>query len=476
MSRNVILFELNEVPWRVVDDYVEHNPDSVLARTLPRSVCFDTVAADLGHLSPWTTWPTLHRGVNGEMHMIGDLGQDHTKADAAYPPIWELLHDAGVPVGVCGSLHSFPPPKDLQDYSFYLPDAFATDPVAHPAELSDFQLFNLKMARESARNVDTSVPVKDALKVLAKSAVLGIRPQTYAALAVQLVAERRRPSQSTRRRTFHALLAFDVYLKQLRTTRPAFSTFFSNHVASAMHRYWAATYPGDYKKLMLGPDWIERFRDEIPWAMDQANAMVGRLVKFVDANPEYQLWIASSMGQGPTIARPLETTVYLTDFMKFMSALGLPEDRGWERRPAMLPQANVVVEDEFRERFEAGLDTLKLRGKPVRYRKTDAGFYSMDFGQHNLHSFQTPVRFRSDRHSLVSFGLSAVEIADRSDTTAYHVSGGILAVYDGADRSNRPTVRSSVSTLSIAPALLKNFGVAPRDYTVSGEELAGVFA
>ena len=76
MCRKVVLFELNEVPWRIVDDHVAQHPGSNFARALERSHQYEAVAADRGHLSPWVTWPSLHRGVNDQRHMIGDLGQD----------------------------------------------------------------------------------------------------------------------------------------------------------------------------------------------------------------------------------------------------------------------------------------------------------------------------------------------------------------------------------------------------------------
>ena len=243
MRRAIVLFELNEVPWEILDDYVAARPGSELARVLDRSHSFTSMAADRGHLSPWTTWPTLHRGVNDERHMIASFGQDRSEADRRFPPVWTLLHDAGVSAGVCAPLHSYPVPDDLGSYAFYLPDPFASEPVAHPPDLVEFQRFNLAMSRESARNVDTHIPRKDALAVVRHSRRLGIRPATYAALARQLLAERRRPAMSNRRRTYQSVLLFDIFARQLRRSRPRFSTFFTNHVASAMHRYWRPTAP-----------------------------------------------------------------------------------------------------------------------------------------------------------------------------------------------------------------------------------------
>ena len=475
MRRRIILFELNEVPWRIIDEYVEANPGSHLARVLTSSRQFTSITADRGHLSPWTTWPTLHRGVNDEQHMIGGFGQDRSAADKQFPPVWELLRSAGVSVGICGTLHTYPTPQDIEAYSFYLPDTFASEPTAFPDELATFQAFNLKMARESARNVDTGVPVGDALKVLKKTPAIGIRPQTYAALAAQLIGERRKPWLSTRRRTFQAVLAFDLFMKQLADRRPSFSSFFSNHVASAMHRYWAAAYPSDYDDLQLGADWMDKYREEVPWAMAQADAMIGRLAAFCDAHPEFQLWIASSMGQGATTAQPLETQIYLNDVPAFMQALGLPRDGGWEIRPAMLPQRNVHVEDRYADDFEAGLGRVTIGGGPLTY-KRDGGFFSIDFGQANLHDRPDAVTLAGQVTPIAELGLEIVEIEDRSDTTAYHIPEGILSVYDPTDRAAKPAVRPEVSVLAITPALLENFGVPVRDYMQPSGDLAGVFA
>lgn len=471
MRRKVVLFELNEVPWRIVDDHVARHPGSALAKALERSHQYEAVAADRGHLSPWVTWPSLHRGVNDERHMIGDLGQDRAKADQLYPPIWRVLRDEVAGVGVCGSLHSFPPPDDMTSYSFYLPDTFATSHEAHPAPLSTFQGLNLAMARDSARNVDRSIPPRAAARLMARSRELGIRSSTYRAILGQLASERRNSCRSTRRRTFQAVLGFDVYSHQLERTRPAFSTFFSNHVASAMHRYWAATYPGDYDELGLPAAWIDRYREEVPWAMCRAEQMIAWLVAFADRNPEYQIWIAASMGQGPTLARGLETAVYLKDLRTFMTRLGLPED-GWEQRPAMLPQTNVMVAEGLSERFESQLRGLRMVDQPIHFRQSATGFFSMDFGHPNMHKRPTPLRYEGRRHALADFGLEAVEIEDRSDTTAYHVPEGVLIVYDPSATTSGE--RERVSALSVAPALLRTFGLRPLDHMESGDELQAV--
>ena len=466
MDRKVVLFELNEVPWCVVDDHISRSPSGSLARILRRCRQYVSVTPEAGHLSPWRTWPTVHRGVPEHVHLIGDLGQDHSAADQDHPPVWQLLRDRGAEVGVCSSLHSSPAPDDLDSYAFYLPDPFAADDRAHPRVLSRFQAFNLSMSRSSARNVDTSIPWSHAVKVLGSSRALGIRPATYRQVATQLAVERVRSPRRARRRTLQAVLEFDVFMAQLARTTPDFSTFFSNHVASAMHRYWAAAYPSDYDELQLDDEWQATCREEIPWAMRAAERMLARLVAFADRHPEYEIWTASSMGQRATLARGLETAVYLMDLTTFMRRLGVP-DGSWRQQPAMLPQTNVTVSDADADAFEQRLAGLKLAGKPLGYRRRDGGFFAMDFGHANLHDRPTPVRYDGKRHPLAEFGLEAVEIEDRSGTTAYHVPEGVFFIYDPQQTAEPAEDRPRISTLEIAPALLERCGVAPPDYMVA---------
>lgn len=474
MRPNIVVFELNEVPWEILDDYVVARPTSSLARVLARSHCYTSMAADRGNLSPWTTWPTLHRGVNDEQHMIASFGQDRRDVDRQFPPIWSLLHDAGVTVGVCGTLHTYPAPVDLDSYAFYLPDAFASEPVAYPPELVDFQRFNLAMSRESARNVDTHIDMRDGIAVFLHSRRLGIRPTTYAALGKQLLAERRRPAMSNRRRTYQSVLLFDIFARQLTRSRPRFSTFFTNHLASAMHRYWAAHRPDDYEEFGLGPDWVEAFRDEVLWATGQAADMIERLANYVDANPGSQLWIASSMGQRATMAEALETQLYLTHPDRFLEAMGLPGRDAWQQRPAMLPHFNLVVEPEYADALDEALRTVSVGGQALLVKRSDDGFFSIEFGQMNLHDQVDAVTIAGVSRPIASLGLETVEIEDRSGTTAYHVPEGILAVYDPARPPAVNGSRPEVSVLEVAPALLRTLGVEPPTYMARPDMLANL--
>jgi hypothetical protein len=108
----------------------------------------------------------------------------------------------------------------------------------------------------------------------------------------------------------------------------------------------------------------------------------------------------------------------------------------------------------------------------LRFRRADDGFFSMEWGQPNLHDQPEAIRVAGLVRAPTELGLRIVEIEERSDTTAYHVPQGVLAIYDPADRSVKTQERRDVSVLEVAPAILARFGVAAPDYMQEPARLA----
>lgn len=460
MGARVVLFELNEVPLRVIDDFVRARPASALARALPLMRQYETLAEEPRTLSPWITWPSVHRGVSSAVHGIFHLGQATDEADAAAPPVWKLLAERGVAVGVFGSLHSHPMPADLSGYAFFVPDTFAADSDVFPEDLEPFQRFNLRMARESAKNVSARVPWGDALSLLARLPGMGLKPATALSLAGQLASERARPWTRVRRRTSQTEIAFDLFMRQLERTRPGFATFFTNHVASSMHRYWAAAYPGDYEESGYDEEWRARYRGEIAHCMARFDRMLFRLLDHVSRDKDCTLVVASSMGQAATVAQPVTTQVEVRDAARLMSALGLP-DGAWRREPAMLPQLNVFVEAPHRERVRAALRSLRVDSRPLAWDERSSGFFSLDFGHANLVERPGLVTLGgAPVQRLDDVGLTNLVLDDATGTSAYHVPQGSLLVLDPKAIARSPR-RAQVSALDVAPWILSRFGIAP---------------
>ncbi len=455
----VVVFELNEVPWRILDWWVADNPESAIARLVDASSQWTSTSPDEGHLSPWVTWPTVHRGVPNTVHGIGHFGQDTSFADEVAPPWWTHAVAAGRRVGVFGLLHTNELPDDVDRYSFYVPDTFAPSAETHPAALEPFQAFNLSMARASARNVSTSIDLAAARRFLLRAPRLGLRPETVRRLLGQLVDERRRPNTRVRRRSYQSVLAFDLFVGQLRSTTPDAAAFFTNHVASAMHRYWAATFPDDYDQATFGFDdaWIATWSGELAEAMAHADRMLARLRRHCDATGAILL-VVSSMGQQAAQGTPVGRQLYLRDVAAFVADAGL-DPAAVERRPAMDPQVNVQIADPAAlDALRNRLRSLRIGGRELDWSEEAHGFVSMEFGHADDAIGEVTVEGAVRRPEQL--GLEIIEIEDEVASTGYHVPEGILLTYDPTRSAPVDRTRSSVSTTEIAPMILDRLGVS----------------
>ncbi len=461
VMNKLIFFELNEVPTAIVDYYIKIRPKSWLARNFNALNKYETYSENKGHLSPWNTWPTVHRGVPSDKHFIADFNQDLSEVDDEFPPVWKILSEKGIKVGLFGSLHSYPLPENVEDYAFYVPDVFSPHYDTFPKNIEAFQKFNLTLSRMSPRNVDTSLPIKDTLRFVSNSGKLGVKLKTFKNLGQQLIEEKINSWKTVRRRTYQSVIAFDIFLKQLKVKKPDFVTFFTNHVASSMHRYWAASFPEEYENNKYDTEWIETYSNEICFAMDQTDQMLNRLGKFVDANPEYKLMITSSMGQEAVECEPWETQLYVKDLDKFFKYLGVTNSDDYEILPAMIPQLNFKVAGHLANDVKKKLDSFKVNGETVKYREQGKAFYSVDLGHHNLKESQ--IEIDKILHNIDEVGLTNMVIEDKSSSTAYHIPEGHMYIYHPSNQAN-PEYDSQIYSCDIASIILNNFGIQRKEY------------
>ncbi|MGI9545190.1 MAG: hypothetical protein ACR2MX_18150 [Cyclobacteriaceae bacterium] len=458
--RSIILFELNEVPFKVIDFFCDKNPQSTLANLLPKCYQYNTFTPDQGHLHPWSTWPTFHRGVSNHLHKIKDLGEDLTLRDQKYPPIWKILTQNDIRTGIFTSMNTFPIPDNPKNYEFYVPDMFAKDSQCLPQEAEAFQEFCLSMTRRSVRNVDSSIDLKAALHLLSKLPGLGVKMRTINQIGLQLLGEKISHWKTTRRRTFQAVLSFDIFMKLLEQRKPQFATFLSNHVAATMHRYWAATFPQDYDNMDLNRGWVKTYKEEINFAMSKFDSFLDRLVKFVHQNKQYLIVVASSMGQKATRAKSIQSELTLKDPGKLLSAMGI-QVHAWEQLPTMHPQFNLKIKPEFENVLMAGLGSIEIDGKPLVFRRKDGIFFSIDLGHINLKD--KAIKFNQNVIDAEFLGLENIKPDESASGTAYHVPQGCMFIYD-AHNGNVENKRPEIETTAFVPSILENFKIPVPDY------------
>jgi len=470
-ARKILLLEMNEIPYRVIDYYTNEHHESVIQRLLERSKAYLTICEDQIELDPWISWPTLHRGVIDEQHQVLHLGQTLDYANNTYPPTWEILASEGCQIGIFGSLHSSARPKDLRNYRFYVPDFFADEAFVHPQELEAFQKFNLVMTRKSARNVDTAVPIKEAFNFLIAYLRQGMSAGTAAAIATQLVNEALHPHLKCRRRSIQPAISMDIFLYLMRHTQPDFATFHTNHVAAAMHRFWAATFPDDVPENRMSDTWTKQYCKEIDHAMSMLDQMLGRIKDFIDARPDYKLLITTSLGQAGIRAEETKGFVTVTDLKRFLGTLGLA-DGEWKVKHAMVPCISVIAEAGKGDFLEERLSQLAVNGArmvrnereiaPLSYDRTDGNSFHI-FVYFERYSGPSIAVLGNRELPFDELGFGFFQHQDTIACSARHTPHGVLIVYDPV-RPHPDRRRTTISTLDIAPAILDNFNIPSPSY------------
>ncbi len=464
MERKLISIELNEVPYEIFDYYCAQRPDSLIARTIGRCKQYTTVSPDSMPLAPWRTWSTYHRGVPETTHGIKNIGQVLSEVNHEYPAIWSLLADGGVSTGVFGPFNSYPLPDDFDKYAFYLPDTFAGDARSWPKSLESFQEFNLIMTRASGRNVQSGIDWASALGFLLRAPFIGLRPKTGVDVLRHLVDERRTPWKKIRRRSYQPVVAYDLFMHLLKKTQPAFCNVFTNHVASSMHRYWAATFPEqfDSDEMEFDDEWVARYSSEILFSMDIADDFYGRAVAFAEKHPEYRVMISSSMGQGPESSAVVKNQVTVGDLTQFMAAGGFGADE-FEKRHAMEPRVAVVVAPERVDELVRYLESIRLLEWTIQPTVHEGGFVGWNVPGKNLDAGYETIYVGDEARTFSELGIAVNEVQDEAGSTAYHIPKGTLIFYD-PQHEYANNHRAEVSTLDMAPFLLDLYGLSVPSY------------
>lgn len=457
----VLVYELNEVPRRLIDTYIKNYPSSAIAEIVEHGVLLNTITKDEGELSPWITWPTVHRGVDNRIHNIRYINQNLTFSKK-YKPIWEILNENQIDVGVFGSLQSFPPKKS-QNYKFYLPDTFAPSPDAYPSELSLFQEFNLNLTEENKAK-SRGIKAKNIIELinLLSKGIIGKKSAIKAIL--HIIKEQINPKYKAQRSIIQNVFSFNIYLNYLYKYQPSFSTYFTNHVAGMMHRYWKNLYPNDFG---LKQNQVDAFHSRsIIKAMHLADKNLKDLIIFAKKK-KYELLVISSMGQEAIDRGEYIPELTLRDFKKFIKILDI-NLHDYKLLPAMQPDYCIKSKDQkamekLRERIKEleDIDGNKL----LIERNTPVGL-EVNFSMQNPSSLalSKSCYFKKKSYEINELGL---ELITRDIGTGYHIPEGILAWYGNGSKKIKSHKNEYIDTRRICPTILKIYGIKIPKYMLS---------
>lgn len=291
--RKVLLVELNENTWNLINPLMDQGKLPTFARLKREGTWAAPLSVDLPpQLDPWITWTTVYTGRPQADHNVFFLQQPPETIRARR--IWEICHEAGLRVGVYGSLCTWPPQPVN---GFYVPDTFAPDTTTHPANLQPIQELNITYTRSVRLPADQDTLLFKA-KLGAKLLALGLSIKTVARIAQQLAQERREPKLRWQRVSLQPLVNFDFFSRLYRQHRPEFASFHTNHVAHYMHTYWKAMQPDAFPQE-TSADEVKIYSGAIEHGYRAADELLKGMLSLLDG--ETVLVVASSMGQQPFI-------------------------------------------------------------------------------------------------------------------------------------------------------------------------------
>jgi hypothetical protein len=472
--KRVLLIELLEAPWWVLEAHVADHPQSPLAELIKSSFCA-SVSTTQHHedLRYWVSSATLMRGVPPSQHGLRFINQ---KDPMAYPPIWTLAAAFGRRIGVWGTpfSHDWKEVK-REAMDFYLPDKFGPDNAAHPMRAVAYQRILRLISRLSDQGMNVRMQrwrVRLALVhfVLSRAARLRIGALNA------LLRDDWMQLHTRHRALLSARLAFYEFLSVYSRTTPHFATLTLGSVATALHHdsaafSAAAALPPAERMAARACTLVGRALRELDLAVNDVLAISRAkdvTVLLVSGYGQQAVAPARPGGSAPVheSAQELVDMWVVRDAIKLLRRLGCPVV--FRQLPAMFPCATLLFQNNA-DRDQAVSALQRLR------RSSDhAALVDIELADSCL-----SVKLLPDDQDVLSGellwqrkdgGLLAVKVtrlgiavSERRALTGEHAPGGVLIAH-GRGIAPLHLKHHSVSETSLAATVLTAMGISPPDY------------
>lgn len=471
-ARKVLMLELNEINWNVVDRLIAQHGPSYLPHfvRLRQAGAWATQTAieQSPHLDPWVTWVTVHTGVSREVHGATVLEQGSDTITAKR--LWDFVTGAGRSVGVFGSISAYPPrPVD----GFMVPGPFAPSDETYPPQLQPVQGLNRLYTQVHNKVGKALSPLQLVGKTIELVTSFGLRPTTLVRVAAQLARERIEPHSRWRRVCLQPRLNFDFFSHLYKRFQPDFATWHSNHAAHFMHHYWRAWDDTGFP-VPSSPEERAKYGQAVPTGYQLCDELIGRFMKLIDDRTV--LVIASSMGQQPYVSdryRDGKVVVRFKNIDRFVDLVG--KDGVAEVVATMVPQWNLSIPDERRRaevkaRIEGAYRVVDgQREAAIAVLETDGMLTVTPLG---LSKKVDGIRYffpgcpGASEHGYAIDELFAVDAPTVKQ--GMHHPDGILAFYGGG--VHQGVALGNCTNLDVAPTVLKIMGI-PVPAEMSGRAL-----
>ena len=452
--RKVLFLEMNELTWTILDPLIQQGKLPNFQRMIQEGTRSAPEAIERPpFLDPWISWVTLHTGVDRTIHGAAVLGQDTVNAKRT----WDYVVEAGKSVGIFGSISAYPP-RPVP--GFMVPGPFSPDNQTFPQYLSPALAFNRRYTQEHIKAAGkASLPemVQQTRALLS----LGVRPQTLAKVAQQLVMEKVDPHLHWKRVALQPMINFDVFTGLYARYAPDFATWHTGHCAHYEHHYWRA-YDDSKFKVPATAEEKKHYGGAIEYGHKVADDILGRFMKMADRNTV--VMVASGLGMKPYVVDMYPEGKIGVRFKSVRRVLEMFDAKGvGEVVPAMSPQWNVRISDPTeRARVKGLFEKANVVGGPRKeaFHVAETGEiltvtpYGMAKLGHEIRYF-FPDAPKADSSGYLLDELFATDTPTPKE--AMHDPPSVLTMWGPGIRAGLDIPNTTI--LDIAPTILRVMGI-----------------
>lgn len=284
-TKKLILLELNEINFDVVQAYVNRFPGkfAALEKLLKGPRVRTLSETRYEEIEPWIQWVSVHSGLTYEEHKVFRLGDI---VGTQVPQLFEKVEQNGFRVGAISPMNA---ENRLKKPAYFVPDPWTETPAS-----------GSWLTRGLSNAVSQTVNDNSSAKITLRSAVflvLGLvlfsQPRNYLTYIKLAATSLKAP---WRKALFLDLFLHDFHMKLFRKKNPNFTTIFLNAGAHIQHHYLLSAKAIENKTVQPNPNWY------INPEMDPFAEMLGvydRIIHEYLAEAGAEAIIATGLSQKP---------------------------------------------------------------------------------------------------------------------------------------------------------------------------------
>lgn len=284
-SKRVILLELNEINFDVVNKYIVANGERfpALKRLLNGPGIRTTAEKKYEELEPWIQWPSVHTGKSYPEHGVFRLGDI---VGSGVPQIFEQLEQAGYKVGAISAMNA---ENRLKNSAYFIPDPWTQTP-------SDGTFWSRALSEAVSQTVNDNAQARITIKSIIQI-MLGLlrfaRLKHYSKYLSLVLLSRKKPWMKA---LILDLFLHDVHWTMFNSRMPNFSTLFLNAGAHIQHHYFFNAEPLRNELHNKNPDWyVKRNEDPLADVLDLYDLIVHEYFSRADT----EVILATGLAQKP---------------------------------------------------------------------------------------------------------------------------------------------------------------------------------